>query len=307
MLKTFINFYKSNKVLVTLFLLFGLILGCREVYKFNTRINNIFTVREESITYDNLPPSFSNYKILHLSDLHSKEFGKNNSQLINTIKKISPDIIMVTGDMFTVTDIDYYSNEKELISYKLLCELAKNYKVIYVTGNHEEGKDLVYNGEIYSERNRDIDNSVNRYLKGIIDAGVIFLGNDKYTLTKNNESINLFGLNFYSYEDKDEFYNNLEGDINNFDILLSHNPLVLDDLSEKNFELILSGHVHGGVIRLPLFGGILDPERKLFPPYDKGIYKKNNTYMNVSSGLGDSSIPRFNNIPEITLITLNKK
>lgn len=101
-------------------------------------------------------------------------------------------------------------------------------------------------------------------------------------------------LNFLKTVDKDKF-----------NILLSHDHDAADILEDKDFDLILSGHVHGGIIRL-FDVGILDPARKLFPKYDKGLYKVKNTQLYVSTGLGNSKFMRINNPPEINLITLKK-
>ena len=84
-------------------------------------------------------------------------------------------------------------------------------------------------------------------------------------------------------------------------ILLAHNPLLLDTYAAWGADLVLCGHVHGGLIRLPLAGGLLSPERKFFPKYDKGLYEKAGTKMYVSGGIGK---PRFWNPPEINLLYL---
>lgn len=84
-------------------------------------------------------------------------------------------------------------------------------------------------------------------------------------------------------------------------VLLAHNPLLLDSYAGWGADLVLCGHVHGGLVRLPFLGGVLSPERKFFPKYDKGLYEKDGTKMYVSGGIGK---PRLCNPPEINLIHL---
>ena len=269
----------------------------------NNKMNKSFVIREEFLTYEKLPSNFNNYKILQLSDLHSKEFGENNSDLISAIKKIHPDVILVTGDMFTVTDISIDMNEEDLVPYQLLSTLATDYKIIYIPGNHEEGKDIIYNGEDYRYRNRNKNNAYNRYVKKLQDLGVVFVENQEYDLYKNNDFIKIYGVYNESME-KNEYYQSINLNKDLFNIILCHDPKYFPTFANMGFDLMLSGHVHGGVIRLPLIGGLLSPDRTLFPKYDKCIYQIGNSYMNVSSGLGDSIIPRIFNPPEINVITL---
>lgn len=267
-------------------------------------MNKNFVIKEETLTYKNLPKSLEDYKILQLSDLHSKEFGTNNEKLINSIKEINPDLILVTGDMFTVSDISIDMNEEELVPYQLLSKLARNYKIVYVSGNHEEGKDIIYNGDNYRTRDRSKNNAYNRYRKKLESLGVTFVENS--VLQNYNDFINIYGVYFDSME-KDEYYQSINLDKTKFNIMLCHDPKYFDTFANMGFDLVLSGHVHGGIIRIPLVGGLFSPDRTFFPKYDKGIYKINNSYMNVSTGLGDSILKRVFNPPEINVIILKNK
>lgn len=297
----------------------------------NNKMNKNFVIKQEVLTYKKLPSCFNNYKILQLSDLHSKEFGENNKNLLNAVEKINPDLILVTGDMFTVSDISIDMNVKELVPYQLLSKLAPNYKIIYVSGNHEEGKDIIYNGEDYASRDRSKDNAYNRYRNKLESLGVTFVENsstnitsnkdtDKYSntnpnisinnksskLNSNNNFINVYGV-YYESMEKDEYYQSISLDKTKFNIMLCHDPKYFDTFANMGFDLVLSGHVHGGIIRLPLIGGLLSPDRTFFPKYDKGIYKINSSYMNVSAGLGDSIIKRTFNPPEINVLLLKNE
>lgn len=281
-----------------------IILSIFTIIGINNKMNKNFVIKEETLIYKNLPKSLEDYKILQISDLHSKEFGTNNEKLINSIKEIKPDLILVTGDMFTVSDISIDMNEEDLVPYQLLSKLATNYKIIYVSGNHEEGKDIIYNGDNYRTRDRSKNNAYNRYRSKLESLGVIFVENS--SLQNYNDFINIYGVYFDSME-KNEYYQSINLNKTKFNIMLCHDPKYFHTFAHMGFDLVLSGHVHGGIIRIPLVGGLFSPDRTFFPKYDKGIYKINNSYMNVSTGLGDSILKRVFNPPEINVIILKNK
>ena len=260
--------------------------------------NEIPKVSNVEIKSPKLPEVFDGYKILQLSDLHSKSFGNNNGMLIDMIDKESPNIIVMTGDMVTANEKDF------TVFYSLVKELTKKYRVYYVYGNHEGELSLKLKSEITA------------FLK---ENGVIVLDNDYIGIEKNNEKINLYGLcytqKYYSYKGgkkhiiTENYIKNKLGTIdkNKYNILLTHNPLFFDAYSGYGFDLTLSGHVHGGLIRLPFIGGILSPERKFFPQYSAGVYEKGNSKLVVSRGLSRGTKGfRFFNRPDVVSITLKK-
>lgn len=260
--------------------------------------NEIPKVSNVEIKSSKLPEVFDGYKIVQLSDLHSKSFGNNNEMLIDMIDKESPNIIVMTGDMVTANEKDF------TVFYSLVKELTKKYRVYYVYGNHEGELSLKLKSEITA------------FLK---ENGVIVLDNDYISIEKNNEKINLYGLcytqKYYSYKGgkkhiiTENYIKNKLGTIdkNKYNILLTHNPLFFDAYSGYGFDLTLSGHVHGGLIRLPFIGGILSPERKFFPQYSAGVYEKGNSKLVVSRGLSRGTKGfRFFNRPDVVSITLKK-
>lgn len=260
--------------------------------------NEIPKVSNVEIKSPKLPEAFDGYKIVQLSDLHSKSFGNNNEMLIDMIDKESPNIIVMTGDMVTANEKDF------TVFYSLVKELTKKYRVYYVYGNHE--------GELSSK----LKSEITAFLK---ENGVIVLDNDYISIEKNNEKINLYGLcytqKYYSYKGgkkhiiTENYIKNKLGTIdkNKYNILLTHNPLFFDAYSGYGFDLTLSGHVHGGLIRLPFIGGILSPERKFFPQYSAGVYEKGNSKLVVSRGLSRGTKGfRFFNRPDVVSITLKK-
>lgn len=258
--------------------------------------NNIIEVSHYEVKSKKIPPSFNNFKILQLSDLHSKNFGINNKHLIEKINDEKPDLIVMTGDMISHGD----KNFKKF--FNLCSKLVKQYDVYYILGNHEE----------------DLNKELKISLKNRLNSShVNVLYNDKASITHNNETINLYGLclsmKYYKKHLK------IHGDFNiaentqllgslnkaSYNILLAHNPLYFNVYSEWGADLILSGHIHGGIIRLPFIGGLLSPERKFFPKYYAGNYKLNNSELIVNRGLGNTKIKlRLFNNPEISIITL---
>ena len=256
-------------------------------------------VTKFAISSKKIPKSFDDFKILQLSDLHNFEFGKNNSKLLEKIKEVKPDIIVLTGDMVS-------ANSKDFTPFLSLANnLTNMYPVYYVFGNHEMKMDSQKQAKLIEQ---------------IKNSKLVFLRNEKIEIIKNNETISLFGLEqpfkFYKNllrKDKnvDFLLSNMEkifSNVNNedFNILLSHSPFDFEVFAKWGADLTLSGHVHGGLIRLPFIGGLISPERGLFPKYSEGEYSIDDSKMIVSRGLGGSSginLRIFNN-PEICVVTL---
>ena len=273
----------------------------------NKYANKNISLSEETIYSNKIPKSFDNYKILQLSDLHSEEFGKDNFKLIEKINHINPDVIMITGDMFSSSEMeDKNMDETTLPSFSLIKNLSKSYKIIYVTGNHEEGVDVTFNNADYKKRDRNSDNSYNRYINKLKSMGVIFVDNTYTQLTKGSDSIDVYGIYYYTAEQINSNYYLKYNPINkdNFNIILCHDPKYFETLVDNGFDLVLSGHIHGGIIRIPFLGGLLSPDIAFFPKYNKGLYSYGTSYLNVSSGLGNNRLFRINNPPQINLITL---
>jgi len=255
--------------------------------------NNMITTTNITVQYSNLPKTFNGYKIVHLSDLHNKTFGKGQKNLIRKIKKTKPDLIVFTGDLI---DSRRYNEEP---SIKLMKEITKIAPVYYVPGNHEgrSGK-------------------FNELEKGLLESGVNVLRNTNKIIKKGEESIYIIGIDdpvlhhFDSY--RDETLNNIievaTDNIPNkdgFKILLSHRPEAFSLYSRYGMDLVFSGHAHGGQIRLPFIGALIAPHQGLFPKYTSGKYTQGSSAMIVSGGLGNSLFPqRLFNRPEIILVEL---
>ncbi len=239
------------------------------------------TVTEYIYHNDKIPEDFSGYTIVQLSDLHCKNFGDNQSQLIEAITECKPDIIVLTGDF---VDADHTDIQPVIDLIEGIHTLAPIY---FITGNH----DLVPEARP-------------QYLK-MLDVfeqyGVIDLDDDKVTLRKGDSFIRLYGRKYLSkyltisLPIASEVY---------FDILLYHGNDNFDAIAPYHYDLVLSGHSHGGVVQLPFVGGLIGNDRNFFPKYDKGMFTSGDSTLIVSGGLGNNLMPRFNNPPEITVIKL---
>lgn len=254
--------------------------------------NNDIVTTNINIENSKIPNNFDKFKILQVSDLHNKEFGKNQEKLVNLTKEINPDIIVVTGDA-----IDSRRTNMD-IAIDYLSQVAKIYPTYYVTGNHE----------------RRISD-YNKFEESLIKSKVKVLNNQFENIKIGNEEISLIGMkdiSFITSDDKSVEYlsilNNIKKETNNnFTILLSHRPDIIDVYSKANVDLVFTGHAHGGQIRLPFTDGLFAPNQGLLPKYTSGKFKEDNTEMIVSRGLGNSLFPfRIFNRPELIVTTLNK-
>ncbi len=241
------------------------------------------------------------FKYIFVSDLHDCKFGKKNKRLIKKINEINPDAILVGGDLISVKTSPCYDNAIDLLK-----ELSKKHKVYYTYGNHET-RALEYEdryGEFYESFKTELDN-----------IKVIMVQNEGVSL---NEYVRLYGLeldlNYYKEHTRTVLEPNLlketfkELDESFYNILMTHHPKYFYSYTKINPDLILSGHIHGGMIRLPLLGGLISPDYQLFPRFDRGVYTNNKSIMLLSSGLGTHTLKfRLFNKPELNVITIKSR
>ena len=265
---------------------------------------NVKTLEVTKYVVENkkVPKEFDGYNIVQISDLHSKLFGENNKKLIQKIKSLNPDIVVVTGDL-----IDGENNNYN-VALDFMKEISKLYRVYYIIGNHEQ-KSLI---KKYKDEYKD-------YFNKLHQIDFVNLDNNKVEIVKGDSNINLYGLTVpyscykYLFDNQEttsidiDFLEEKLGKVDReqFNILLAHTPFYFDEYEKWGADLTLCGHVHGGIVRLPLVGGLLSPDRKFFPKYDLGEYIKNKSTMIVSKGLGGSKVLiRVNCKPEIVNIKL---
>ncbi|MFF2877270.1 metallophosphoesterase [Gottfriedia sp. NPDC057991] len=305
--------------------------------------NNRITIANQDIIINHLPKEFEGYKILQITDLHGKEFGKNQSRLLKSINSINYDAIVFTGDMVLKSQS---TNIKPF--YQLLDGLKNKENAIYIPGNEDpEAYYVNSKGELVKSK----------FIKGIEKRGVKFL-ESVYTVKKNNSSINFVdfetsildpsqsdkqtnGIFLPEYVQTKQYIEHRKSLIkemsgikhlkkNDVLIALNHYPIVdtridslLNDSSLKfrnrKYDLIIAGHYHGGQICLPFIGALFVPEGwykwgGLLPPQNrvKGLWEYKNTKQYVSTGLGSSNFIRFLkfrlfNPPEINVLTLKQK
>ena len=272
---------RRKRRLATVFLLLLIILIAL-FYDSNTRLQ----IDEYTIENGKLPNGFEGFKIVQLSDLHTTRFGEGNSRLIDAVRTQSPDIIAVTGDLIDGERDEEYIRE-------LMGALTKISPVYYVSGNHEWASG--WTGDIFSI---------------LEDCGVYVLRNEFVLLERDGDSIVLAGVDDpngpFDMKTQEELVAEIReayGDA--YVLMLAHRNDELDTWAKLGVDVVLCGHAHGGLIRLPFTDGLVAPGMEFFPTYTSGIYRQGGTQMLVSRGLGNSrgTLRLFNN-PEIVVAVL---
>lgn len=244
--------------------------------------------------------------IVMLADLHNRIYGDENKILLGEIDKVSPDFVCLAGDMLIGNSkISFEPAQKAVMA------LTEKYQVFYGLGNHEARmkEDRAIYGALYEE-----------YMEPIEKMGVKVLVNESALYQIGKNQFRIYGYNLpMKYFEKLNHYEFTKGQLEEafgkcnvsdecYSILLAHNPVYFKKYAAWGADLTLSGHLHGGIIRLPLLGGVITPQAKLFPRYCAGKYEIDEKYMVVSRGLGTHTIPiRFNNKPELSVIHLEPR
>ena len=238
-------------------------------------------------------------RFLFLSDLHNKEYGPGNVRLLEEIQKQNPDFILIGGDMMNAKP--GASFEKTVSFLKVL---SSKYKVYYALGNHE------YRARIYPETYGTLYNDFRSALK---DTGIRFLDNEHVQIGEKKIWITGLTIDKYYYKRfvkrkmKPGYLESVLGEKSGdqYQILLAHNPDYFRDYAQWKPDLVLSGHVHGGVIKLPFLGGVVAPSLRPFPHYDGGLFEEYGCKMILSRGLGMHTIPvRLFSPGELILVEL---
>ena len=249
--------------------------------------NYHLVVTQYEYVNSNIPENLDGYRIVQISDLHNQLFGLNQKYLIEKIKEQEPDIIVVTGD---VVDNSHTSYKIAELFFKGAINIAPTF---FISGNHEKW---------LSEKNED---KYNCFIKDIEDMGVVYL---------DDKAVKVNGLQLFGVADASlgsefsQLFSEEAKDDDSVDILLAHEPGVINYYSESGVDLVLTGHNHGGQIRIPGKGGLISADFEFFPRYDAGMFTEGKTTMIISRGLGNSVLPvRINNYPEIVTVILKKR
>lgn len=240
--------------------------------------NSKFTVENYEVKSDKAPEQ--PVKIIHLSDLHAKSFGKNNCKLIAAVAAQKPDFIVFTGDI-----IHLYRKPDERVAIALVRELIKIAPLYYVSGNHE----MRYkNYRDFSAR--------------LSVAGAVVLEN----ACVRTHGIALVGLGCAQLRNNTIFEVTPQDD--SFKLLLAHEPHHVARYTRAGYDLVLCGHAHGGQWRIPFTNqGVYAPGQGLLPEYTSGQHTCGSTRMIISRGLGNSEFPlRLFNRPEVLVITIKR-
>lgn len=254
-------------ILLTLVLLTGFILW---------QNNDLVTTRLEKTMDFETPVT-----VVHLSDLHTKSFGEDNARLVRHVKREGPDIIVITGDLIDQDD------ETLGDSLDYIGALTDTAPVYVVSGNHEHWAGLT--------------DTVEDEVEG---QGATWMDGRSLTVDVKDETIRVIGLpDPESGENLTQLFESMENGAEPT-VVLSHRPVTFDWLQSHDVDMVFSGHTHGGMVRLPFFGGLYGPDQGFFPEYSAGIHHASGSSMVVSRGLGNSVFPvRIFNRPEIVTMT----
>ncbi len=254
-----------------------------------------FTVTHKTFSDDRIKKSC---RFVVLSDLHGTQYGRDNEVLLRSIEAAKPDGILIVGDMITAQK-KFKTGQVE----KLLQKLREMGPVYYANGNHEQ--------KVKSLGEKEFGKLPEEYAKILKKTGVTLLVNTGEVLAE-------YGLCIYGLEVGREYFKRLqvlempEGYVQEllgeprrgtYNVLLAHNPDYFEQYAAWGADLVLSGHVHGGIMRLPVLGGVIAPSLKLFPKYDSGIFTAGKSTMVLGRGLGTHSIDmRFFNPGELIVL-----
>jgi len=269
----------------------------------NLRELHTFVITRYRLSSPKLAGLRENLKVIILSDLHDRSFGMGNEKLIAAIRLENPDAIMVVGDMLVARKPTSYIKVQAFLT-----EIAKICPVYYSNGNHEQR--LKEDPKIYG--------SYEEYIKELIPAGVKILENDSIYMRESSVRIRVSGLELScegyrrsgSKSVSAKEVRNLlgEADLDSYQILLAHAPTFYPAYKRWGADLVLSGHTHGGLIRIPNWRGVITPQGRFFPKYSGGLYKEGSQALVVSRGLGSHTVNvRLLNQPELIVLTLSGK
>lgn len=283
---------------VVIILLLAAAAAAAEIY----RETHCFRVTRYSVPAEKLAGIVRDVKILFLSDLHNCAYGNENERLLRSIRDEDPDLILIGGDMLVgKAGIPY---ETALHFVEQLPEICPT---VYANGNHEL---------MMKEEPENYEDAYRIYKNSLEKKGVHFLEDSRIRVELGDASLQICGLELpsssYRKFRKDritasdiEEHFGFPASADVYTILLAHNPAYMDAYLEWGADMVLSGHLHGGLIRVPGIGGIVTPQGFLFPRYSGEMTQKGSQTVIVSRGLGTHTLNiRLFNTPELISIQL---
>ena len=290
------NFFLNILEIISILIIVCIIFVCIISFIENRRL----VITRYQIKDSLIPKAFDGFHIVQLSDLHNASFGEKNKRLIQKIASLHPDIILITGDMIVGKP-----GMDVLFAADTMNELCTIAPVYFSMGNHELRASLYT--DIYQDMWKRFEERLSPEIHLLLDT--------KTTLVKENSHINLYGLSLtpelYKRLNRTpmppDYLTSLFGvsDSKEYHIFMAHNPEYFEEYAKWGANLTFSGHVHGGMVRIPFLGGVISPMIQLFPKYDKGLFEYSNRYMILSGGLGNHTFKfRVNNLPEIVSVSL---
>lgn len=263
---------------------------------------HFFRMRRYQLSVPKFKRLNSPKKVVLLADLHNKVYGEKNEELLEAVRKEKPDLILIAGDMLVGKERMHYENAVEF-----LVQLPKMAPVYYSLGNHEQRL------KVYPEKYGD--NVFRGYKETLEKAGVCFLENEGTTCMLDELCVRISGLELpmatyekfkkHTVTPQDVCQCLGKADKEEYQILLAHNPAFFPAYKEWGADLTVSGHLHGGIIRIPGLGGVITPQFVLFPKYSGEMTVEGNQAIAVSRGLGTHTINlRFLNYAEVVVIDL---
>ncbi|MBQ2987198.1 MAG: metallophosphoesterase [Tyzzerella sp.] len=262
-----------------------------------------FKVTHYDIRSDKFKELQHERKVVFLSDLHNNRYGKNNEKLLSAIKEQNPDLILIGGDMLIGK-----SNVSSKVAEDFVSKLTGICPIYYANGNHEQRM------KVYSE----YGTMFQEYKDILESSGVTFIENECVDVSWDKCQVKIYGLEipvgYYKKFQKQTLPVDVveeqicEPKADCYNILLAHNPTYTDTYLKWGADMVLSGHFHGGVVRIPKLGGIITPQWHMFPKYSGELTEKNGKHVVVSKGLGTHTLKiRFLNPAEVIVLHLSGK
>ncbi len=259
-------------------------------------------IKTYEIETDKLKKEERPLRLVMLADLHDRLWGEGQQQLLDAIESLSGDLILCAGDMLIGREQAEMTNTIELFR-----GLGKRKVPVYLSnGNHESRmrQQLGIYGRQYQQ-----------YARQLRSFGAQILENESRIVKFGSAKLAIYGYELpmvyyrkfckvpYDTRDLHQKFGSTRGE--EYHILLAHNPVYFETYAKWGADLTLSGHLHGGIIQVPGIGGLITPQARLFPKYDRGLFEQDGKYMVVSPGLGEHTIPiRIFNPPQLICIVV---